>query len=46
LRYAENDFGAAVGFKGSYKVLTLGFPLLSVAKESDRQMIIKKFMDW
>lgn len=46
LRYAGSDFGAAIGFKGNYKVLTLGFPLLSVEKESDRALIIKKFMEW
>lgn len=46
MRYAVSDFGAVIGFKGSYKVLTLGFPLLSVEKESDRMMIVKKFMEW
>lgn len=46
LRYADNDFAAGIGFKGNYKVLTLGFPLLSLERESDRIMIIQKFMEW
>lgn len=46
LRYSGNDFGAAIAFKQKYKVLSLGFPFSKIKSDSDKRMLLQKFLEW
>ncbi len=41
LRYAENNFGAATVYRGTYGVVVLGFPFESVIGQESRDMLMK-----
>jgi hypothetical protein len=41
LRYAENLFGAAVGFKGTRNVVVMGFPFETITTQSARDKVMK-----
>lgn len=43
-RYSENNTGAAVFYSGKNKVLSFGFPLECINNESDRNNLIKYFI--
>jgi hypothetical protein len=41
LRYAENNFGAATVYRGTYGVVVMGFPFESVIGQEPRDMLMK-----
>ena len=41
LRYAENNFGAATVYRGTYGVVVLGFPFESVIGQESRDLLMK-----
>lgn len=40
LRYSENEFGAGIGYKKEYGVVTLGFPFESVVDPEQRALLM------
>ncbi len=46
MRYLENNFSAAVGYKGNYGVVTFGFPFETIAGESKRREIMKAVLNY
>ncbi len=45
-RYAENNLGAAVGFRGGHRIVTLGFPLEAVHPDTKRRELIKLVLSY
>jgi hypothetical protein len=46
LRYAENSFSAAIGFKGESSAVLLGFPLESLTKRADRNTLMNAIVQF
>ena len=44
LRYAENNISAAVGYKGNYATLIMGFPFETILKRSHRYALMQAVM--
>jgi hypothetical protein len=44
LRYAENSFSAAVGYKGESPVILLGFPFETLLRSSDRNILMQAML--
>lgn len=45
-RYSDNNISAGVAYKGSYKTVSLGFPLETLRNESEIDSIIKMVADF
>jgi hypothetical protein len=46
LRYSENQFGAAVGFKGEYGVVSFGFPFETILLPETRKLVMGEVMGY
>lgn len=46
LRYSENNFSAAIGYKDKYGVVSLGFPFETVLGENQRTLIMKSVLNY
>jgi len=46
LRYHENRFGAAVGYKGSYNVAAFGFPFETILGQHDRDQVMQSIWQY
>jgi len=46
LRYSENNFSAAVGYKEKYGVVSLGFPFETILGEKQRNMLMKSVLNY
>jgi hypothetical protein len=46
LSYAENEFSAAVGYKGNYGVVSFGFPFETIIGEQQRTLIMKSVLNY
>jgi len=46
MRYRENNMSAAVSYDGDYKIIAIGFPFETIIKESERNLIMKKILDF
>lgn len=46
LRYSENEFSAAVGYKGDYGIVTFGFPFETIIDEKDRNEIMNSILKY
>ncbi len=46
LRYAQNQFSAAVGYRGTYSVFTMGFPFETVGSQSQRDYLMKMILNY
>ncbi len=46
LRYLENNFSAAVGYKGNYGVVALGFPFETIPGEKQRNVLMKSVLNY
>ena len=46
MRYAENQFSAAVGYRDTYSVVTMGFPFETVIGQSDRNQLMKAVLNY
>ncbi len=46
LRYAENQFPAAVGYKGNYGVVAFGFPFETVLNQTSRDSLMESVMNF
>jgi hypothetical protein len=45
-RYFENNISAAVGYRGDYGVVVLGFPFETIIKEEDRNRMMKGILKY
>ncbi|MFH1853248.1 MAG: N-acetylmuramoyl-L-alanine amidase [Candidatus Neomarinimicrobiota bacterium] len=46
LRYDENHYGAAVGYKGDYSVVVFGFPFETILEDSDRNAVMAAVLNY
>ena len=46
MRYAENQFSAAVGYRNTYSVVTMGFPFETVIGQTDRNQLMKAVLNY
>ncbi len=46
LRYSENNFSAAVGYKEKYGVVSFGFPFETIMGEKQRNMLMKSVLNY
>jgi len=46
LRYSENNFSAAVGYKDRYGVVSLGFPFETIIGEKQRNALMKSVLNY
>jgi hypothetical protein len=46
LRYSENNFSAAIGYKEKYGVVSLGFPFETIMGEKQRNMLMKSVLNY
>ncbi len=46
LRYSENNFSAAVGYKGNYGVVALGFPYETILGEKQRYEVMNSVLKY
>lgn len=46
LRYSENNFSAAIGYKDKYGVVSLGFPFETILGENQRTLIMKSVLNY
>jgi hypothetical protein len=46
LRYAENNFSSAVGYKDNYGVVIFGFPFETILGEKQRALIMKSVLNY
>lgn len=46
LRYSENNFSSAVGFKGNYGVVSFGFPFETILGEKQRTLVMKSVLNY
>jgi len=46
MRYAENQFSAAVGYRDTYSVVTMGFPFETIESQQDRDRMMKAILDY
>ncbi|MDD4057318.1 MAG: N-acetylmuramoyl-L-alanine amidase [Bacteroidales bacterium] len=45
-RYADNNISAGVAYKGNYSVVTLGFPIETIKRESDIDALINQVINF
>lgn len=46
LRYSENEFSAAVGYKDNYGVVSFGFPFETILVEKQRTLLMKSVLNY
>jgi hypothetical protein len=46
LRYSENNFSAAIGYKDNYGVVSFGFPFETILGEKQRTMLMKSVLNY
>jgi hypothetical protein len=46
LRYSENNFSAAIGYKDVYGVVSFGFPFETILGENQRTLIMKSVLNY
>ncbi len=46
IRYKENNMSAAVGFRGDYGIVALGFPFETIRDQSARDLIMRKTISY
>jgi hypothetical protein len=46
LRYRENLFGAAVGFRGTANVVVMGFPFETITSQAARDALMKNVVSF
>ena len=46
LRYAENNFSAAVAYEGEYKTVLFGFPFETIKSTPDRNLIMQSILNF
>jgi hypothetical protein len=46
LRYTENNMSAGVIYQGKYKVIAFGFPFETITDQKDRDIIMKKILEF
>lgn len=46
LRYRENEFGAAIGFRPSHRSLVFGFPFETVLGQEDRDALMRAILNY
>jgi hypothetical protein len=46
MRYAENNMSAAVAFKGSYGVVSMGFPFETLVDQEMRDQVMRRTMNY
>lgn len=46
LRYSENNFSAAIGYKDNYGVVSFGFPFETILGENQRSLIMKSVLNY
>ncbi len=46
LRYSENNISAAVGYRGEYGVVVLGFPFETIIDENDRNRMMQAVLEY
>jgi Fibronectin type III domain len=46
LRYSENHYSAAVGYKGDYSVLSFGFPFETIKSDEERNTIMAAILKY
>jgi hypothetical protein len=46
LRYGENNYSAAIGYKDKYGVVSLGFPFEAIIGEKQRSAIMKSVLNY
>ena len=46
LRYGENNFSSAVGYKSNYGVVSFGFPFETILGEKNRIEIMKSVLNY
>ncbi|MCK4751158.1 MAG: hypothetical protein KAT15_29065, partial [Bacteroidales bacterium] len=46
IRYVENNMSAAVGFRGDYGIVALGFPFETIVDQSARDLIMRKTISY
>ncbi len=46
LRYGENNFSCAVGYKDKYGVVSFGFPFETILGEKQRTLIMKSVLNY
>ena len=46
LRYNENYYSAATGYKGNYSVVAFGFPFETIKNNDDRNTIMKAILNY
>ena len=46
LRYNENYYSAATGYKGNYSVVAFGFPFETIKNNNDRNTIMKAILNY
>lgn len=46
LRYSENNFSSAVGYKDNYGVVILGFPFETILGEKQRNLVMKSVFNY
>lgn len=46
LRYSENNFSSAIGYKGNYSVVSFGFPFETILGEKNRIILMKAVLNY
>ena len=46
LRYSENNFSSAVGYKDNYGVVVFGFPFETILGEKQRTFVMKSVLNY
>lgn len=46
IRYTENNMSAAVGYRGDYSVVAMGFPFETIKEQRARDLIMKKTIEY
>jgi hypothetical protein len=46
LRYSENNFSAAIGYKEKYGIVSFGFPFETVNGEKNRILLMKSVLNY
>jgi len=46
LRYGENNFSSAIGYKGKYGVVAFGFPFETILGEKQRTLLMKSVLNY
>jgi hypothetical protein len=46
LRYHENEFSAAIGYRGPYRSMVMGFPFETITSDSERSQLMKFILQY